>query len=74
MLEVGAIAASLYFRTHQSGQDIIRNAFVFLSLPGLVLSGINLVGRSGERRTLHWKDRWAGLAILLLGLYLVLLR
>ena len=74
MLEVGAIAATLYFRSHQSGQDIIRNAFVVLAIPGLVLSGIGLVGRHGERRTLRWPDRWAGLAILILGLYLVLRR
>ncbi|MEY2467449.1 MAG: hypothetical protein QOF21_147 [Actinomycetota bacterium] len=74
MLIVGAFYASLVFGAGGKKEDIIANAFVLLSLPGLVLSGLDLIGRDGEKRALGWIDRVAGLGVLALGIWLVQFR
>jgi hypothetical protein len=74
MLIVGALVASVVFGGGGNKDDVIANAFVILSLPGLVLSGLDLIGRDGEPRQLGWIDRFGGVAILGLGVWLVLFR
>jgi uncharacterized membrane protein YeaQ/YmgE (transglycosylase-associated protein family) len=74
MLIVGAFYATLVFRGTGNKADIIANGFVLLALPGLVMSALDLVGRDGPKHALRWIDRFAGVGVLSLGLWLVLFR
>jgi hypothetical protein len=53
-------------------RQLIADAFVILSLPGLVLSLLDLVGRDGARCRLTWWHRIAGAGVLAVGVLFVL--
>ena len=72
MLFVGAFLASLVLAHGPHGQELIRESFVLLSLPGFVLSLLNLAGREGPDRELHWRDQFLGSIVLVIGVLFVL--
>ncbi len=53
-------------------RQLLADAFGILSLPGLALSLLDLVGREGHRRELTWWHRVAGVAVLAVGVLFVL--
>ncbi len=72
MLVVGGVFAAIVLGHLSSGQDAIRDAFVLLSLPGLALSLLGLLGREGAERELRWREELLGIPILAFGVLLVL--
>ncbi|HXA28522.1 MAG TPA: hypothetical protein VN193_07220 [Candidatus Angelobacter sp.] len=51
---------------------LLADAFVLLSIPGVVVSSLDVVGRQGRQRQLDWWDRAAGTALLGVGVVFVL--
>jgi hypothetical protein len=72
MLIVGAVYAGVVFHRHRAPADLIADAFVLLSLPGLLLSLLDLIGREGPVRDMRWVERFAGAGVLVLGVFLAL--
>jgi hypothetical protein len=72
MLFIGAFFASLVLAHGPPGQELIRESFVLLSLPGFALSLLNLAGRDGPDRELHWRDQFLGSIVLVIGVLFVL--
>jgi hypothetical protein len=72
MLAVGVVAGILVFHRHRPPADLIADAFVLLSLPGFALSLLDLVGREGPGHEMHWRARFAGVAVLAAGIALAL--
>jgi hypothetical protein len=70
MLAVGVVFGAVVFHRHRPPAELIADAFVLLSLPGFVLSLLSLLGRDGPERDLHWTARFAGLAVLMAGIFL----
>ncbi|MEA2932188.1 MAG: hypothetical protein QOI56_973, partial [Actinomycetota bacterium] len=71
MLVVDGVFAAIVLGYLSNGQDAIRDAFVLLSLPGLALSLLGLLGREGAERELRWREQLLGIPILAFGVLLV---
>jgi hypothetical protein len=76
MLVVGTafgafVAAQL---NHESGQQVIRESFLLLSLPGLAVSLLQLFGRDGpDAPKIHWlPEKLLGAAVLAIGVLVVI--
>jgi hypothetical protein len=72
VLAVGVVFGAVVFHRHRPPADLIADAFVLLSLPGFALSLLDLVGRDGPGREMHWSARFAGVAVLATGIFLAL--
>jgi hypothetical protein len=72
MLLVGRWFGSLVASQIHDPRQLIANAFVLLSLPGLALSLLDIVGRDGAKRELTWRHRIGGAAVLATGVLFVL--
>ena len=72
MLVVGAITGAIVISYLGTGPDAVRNSFVLLSLPGLALALLGLVGREGSERELKWRHELLGIPLIVLGVFLVL--
>jgi hypothetical protein len=53
-------------------QDLIRQAFVILAIPSLLLGFAGFFGREGNRWGLNWPMRVSGIVLLAFGVLLVL--
>ncbi|RNL61062.1 hypothetical protein EFK50_16910 [Nocardioides marmoriginsengisoli] len=71
MLVVGMLASS-WASTTLTGPDVVRNGFVLLALPGLVVSLLSLVGRDGPAPARSWRNELLGLVVVAVGVALVL--
>jgi len=49
--------------------QLLGDAFVLLSLPGLTYSILKFVAGGAEKRPMTWTVRFAGMAVLALGLF-----
>jgi hypothetical protein len=72
LLVVGAFVGNLILSNVRHSQELIRESFVLLSLPGFALSLLELAGREGPDRELHWRDQIMGTIVLVTGVLLVL--
>ena len=52
-------------------RNAIADAFVLLTIPGVVFSMLDLLGRERVETPLSWRNRIAGTAILAVGLLAV---
>jgi hypothetical protein len=71
MLLVARWFGSLVLGTIHDHRDALADAFVLLAIPGAVLSLLDLFGREGNTSPLRWRHRFAGTAVLLVGVLLV---
>ena len=71
MLVVGGVVAAILLGYLTNGQDAIRDSFVLLSLPGLALALLGLLGREGAERELRWREQLLGIPLLAFGVLLV---
>ena len=67
-----AVGALLLSTMNENAQTFLANSFVALSLPGFLLSLLNLFGREGDEREIGWGKRIGGIAILVVAILLVL--
>ncbi|HEX8157043.1 MAG TPA: hypothetical protein VF526_06610 [Solirubrobacteraceae bacterium] len=67
-----AVGALLLSTMNENAQTFLANSFVALSLPGFLLSLLNLFGRDGDEQEIGWGKRFAGIAILVAAILLVL--
>jgi hypothetical protein len=67
-----AVGALLLSTMNENAQTFLANSFVLLSLPGFLLSLLNLFGREGDERTIGWGKRFAGIGILVAAILLAL--
>jgi hypothetical protein len=67
-----AVGALLISTMNEKAETFLANSFVLLSLPGFLLSLVNLFGRDGEERPVGWGKRIAGIGVLVAGILLVL--
>ena len=73
MLLVGTVIGALLLSVmNDKAHDFLANTFVLLSLPGFVLSLLQLVGRDGDEPEIGWGKRIAGLGLLIFGVPLAL--
>ena len=69
MLLVGtAVGALLISTMDENAETFIANSFVLLSLPGFVLSLLQLFGREGDEPRIGWGKRIAGAGLLGVGI------
>jgi hypothetical protein len=66
LLVVGLGAAHLVQSLTQGHDDAVRNGFVLLSLPGLVISVLSLVGRDGPLPGRSWRYELLGTVVVAL--------
>ncbi|MDE3204310.1 MAG: hypothetical protein KGQ66_08800 [Acidobacteriota bacterium] len=71
MMAVGTLAASALAKVVHDPLRLMAIGFVVLSLPGLALSLLGVVGREGPTAALTWSRRAAGTAIFVLGVLIV---
>ncbi|MDX6719596.1 MAG: hypothetical protein QOJ63_1850 [Solirubrobacteraceae bacterium] len=67
-----AVGALLLSTMNENAQTFLANSFVLLSLPGFLLSLLNLFGREGNERQLGWGKRIGGIAVLVAAILLAL--
>jgi hypothetical protein len=67
MLFVARLFSSLVLGAIHNNREAIADAFVLLSLPGLVLSLLDLFGRDGPGITLRWWHRVGGAGLPVVG-------
>lgn len=67
MLFVARLFGAVVLGAIHNNRDAIADAFVLLSLPGLVLSLLDLFGRDGPGITLRWWQRVGGAGLLAVG-------
>ncbi len=67
LLVTTAVGALLISTMNENAETFIANSFVLLSLPGFVLSLLQLFGRDGDEPKIGWGKRIAGVALLALG-------
>jgi hypothetical protein len=67
-----AVGALLLSTMNENAETFLANSFVLLSLPGFLLSLLNLFGREGDERQIGWGKRFAGIALLVAAILLVL--
>jgi hypothetical protein len=67
MLFVARLFGALVLGAIHNNREAIADAFVLLSLPGLVLSLLDLFGRDGPGITLRWWHRVGGAGLLVVG-------
>ncbi len=67
MLFFAKLFGSLVLGAIHNSRTAIADAFVLLSLPGLLLSLLDLFGRDGPGITLRWWQRIGGAALLVIG-------
>jgi hypothetical protein len=72
LLVTTAIGALLFDVMNEKADDFLANTFVLLSLPGFVLSLLQLIGRDGDEPAIGWGKRIAGVGLLCLGVPLAL--
>lgn len=73
MLLVGtAVGALLLSTMDENAETFVANSFVLLSLPGFVLSLLQLFGREGDEPRIGWGKRFGGVGLLALGVLLAL--
>jgi hypothetical protein len=72
MLLVGVFFGQLVFSILEDPDSMLRNGFILLSLPGLVLSLIGLFGHDGPDRKWTWPRQAIGALILAVTVGLVL--
>lgn len=71
MMVVGTLFAKLVFSMLDDPDSIMRNAFILLTIPGLVLSLLGLFGHDGPDPKWTWPKQFLGVGILGGILYLV---
>lgn len=72
MLIVGTLFARLVFSILTSPESMLRNGFILMTIPGLILSGLGLYGRDGPDPAWTWPRQFAGVVVLGAILCLVL--
>jgi hypothetical protein len=69
MLLVGSAVGALLISTmDENAETFVANSFVLLSLPGFVLSLLQLFGRDGDEPRIGWGKRIAGVGLLAVGI------
>ena len=72
MLFVGTLVGVVVTDSLHGSKTIIEDSFVLLALPGLFLTLLGSVGRTGEAPPVRWRDRAIGVLLLGAGVALVL--
>ena len=73
MLFVGTAVGALLIRLmNENSGTFLADAFVVLSLPGFLLSTVQLIGRDGDEPRIGWGKRIAVVGLIVLGVLLVL--
>ncbi len=73
MLFVGTAVGALLIRLMNENADtFLADTLVLLSLPGFLLSMVQLIGRDGDEPRIGWGKRIAGVGLIVLGVLLVL--
>ncbi len=72
LLVVGALLGAFVLSLFHSSQQIIRDSFVLVSVPGAILTTLAQFGRDGPRPAIHWRERALGVLVLLTGVLFAL--
>ena len=72
MLIVGKFAALALGMVIADPTSFVAYGFVLLAVPGLLLSGVELIGRDGPGREQTWPRELAGAAIAAVGIGMAL--
>jgi hypothetical protein len=73
MLFVGSVAGALLISAmDENAETFAANSFAILSLPGFVLSLLQLFGREGDEPRIGWGKRIAGVGLVVFGVFLAL--
>lgn len=71
MLIIGSVFAKLVFSILTNPDSMLRNGFILMTIPGLILSALGLFGHDGPDPKWTWPRQLLGVAILGAILYLV---
>lgn len=71
MLIIGSFFAKLVFSILTNPDSMLRNGFILMTIPGLILSALGLFGHDGPDPTWTWPKQFLGVGILVAILYLV---
>lgn len=72
LLVVGGLWGAFVLSQFHSSQQIIRDSFVLVSVPGTIVATLGTLGRDGPRPEIHWRERVLGALVLTAGVLLVL--
>lgn len=69
---VSAVGAAIALRAITNPDLILPDGFLLLLIPVTAFSFVQLVGREGGDQPINWPRRIAGIAVLVLGIWLVM--
>ncbi|MDQ4070414.1 MAG: hypothetical protein M3203_13240 [Actinomycetota bacterium] len=72
LLVIGVVLATVVLGQVESGRQLIRDAFVLLAIPGVVMAVLELVSRDAPGRELKWQQQLMGIPLIIVGVLLAL--